>query len=411
MIIGLTGSFGSGCTKVSEYLESDEGFYPVSLSALVREAVLKGIRQEQWDATPFKEQRKLLQDKGDELRELKHDVLVERVLDTVRQLDEQQKDVAIDSIRNHYEAKRLRSEFNDFWLIAVEADKETRWGRCKKRYDGDFEAFDRDDARDSGEDQPDNGQHVRECVQLADACIINNRHFAHPGDWTTLRETIEGYVCFMRTPRYGLPTHEESFMAQAYVASLSSTCSRRLVGAVLVSPDEEVISTGFNHIPEGNRTCSELGGRKGYCYREEKAREKLANMKYCPNCGNLIESCASSQSLPWRCVKCSAKLPHDLVPGKMLDLCRALHAEEDAILQARKIGGTSLKDCTLYTTTFPCPLCAKMIADVGITKVVYVEPYPMTESVEILDNSNPRVHTEQYEGILGRAFTRVFGSP
>ncbi len=70
-----------------------------------------------------------------------------------------------------------------------------------------------------------------------------------------------------------------------------------------------------------------------------------------------------------------------------------------------------MKDCVLYTTTFPCPLCAKMIADVGITRVVYVEPYPMTEAVEILDNSNPRVQTDKYEGVLGRAFTRVFGSP
>jgi deoxycytidylate deaminase len=72
---------------------------------------------------------------------------------------------------------------------------------------------------------------------------------------------------------------------------------------------------------------------------------------------------------------------------KNLDLCRAVHAEERAILQAAKYGGMSLEGSALYTTTFPCKLCAKKILETGISTVIYVEPYPKSDSFKMLEEA------------------------
>jgi dCMP deaminase len=95
-----------------------------------------------------------------------------------------------------------------------------------------------------------------------------------------------------------------------------------------------------------------------------------------------------------------------MLPGKALDLCRALHAEENAIVQVAHLGGVSLDNATLYTTTFPCQLCAKKIAAAGIRKVVWLEPYPHAEAQRILREAG--IKFPQFEGVKARGFPRLF---
>lgn len=83
-----------------------------------------------------------------------------------------------------------------------------------------------------------------------------------------------------------------------------------------------------------------------------------------------------------------------------------MHAEEAAILQAAKLGSSSLKGTVLYTTTFPCLLCCKSIINAGIAKIVYREPYPMDQSVKMLKNCG--VELEKYEGVSAWAFDKMF---
>jgi len=89
----------------------------------------------------------------------------------------------------------------------------------------------------------------------------------------------------------------------------------------------------------------------------------------------------------------------------MLDVCRAVHAEEAAILQAAKLGSTSLNRTSIYTTTFPCLLCAKSIINSGIKRVIFHEPYPMKESYEMLES---RVTLKKFEGVNAWAFDRLY---
>ena len=89
----------------------------------------------------------------------------------------------------------------------------------------------------------------------------------------------------------------------------------------------------------------------------------------------------------------------------MLELCRALHGEESAILNL--VGrGVDLTDSTMYVTTYPCNLCANKIVQSKIKKVVYFEPYPVEEAKLIFREAN--VETEPFEGVTFRAFFKFF---
>jgi deoxycytidylate deaminase len=94
-------------------------------------------------------------------------------------------------------------------------------------------------------------------------------------------------------------------------------------------------------------------------------------------------------------------------PGKLLDMCRALHAEENAILGLSGISKTGDGKLILVTTTFPCNLCANKIVAAGIKTVYYAEPYTMKEAVEIL--SKCKVEPIKFQGIKSSAYFRLYG--
>ena len=110
------------------------------------------------------------------------------------------------------------------------------------------------------------------------------------------------------------PDNDEYFMEMAFLVSKRSTCLRRKVGAVIVK-DKRVLSTGYNGSPKGTQHCETLG-----CIREQM------------------------------------KIPS----GTRHELCRGVHAEQNAIVQAAYFG-ISVKDSTIYTTTYPCSMCAKIL--------------------------------------------------
>ena len=145
------------------------------------------------------------------------------------------------------------------------------------------------------------------------------------------------------------PTWDEYFMEMAELTAKRSTCMRRSVGAVIVK-DKRAIATGYNGAPKGIRHCEDRGG----CLRQ-----KLG------------------------------------VPsGQRHELCMALHAEQNAIIQAAKLG-VSIDGATLYCTHQPCSVCAKMIINAGIQRVVYQEGYPDDFSLAIFKEAGVRL--EQYK--------------
>lgn len=133
------------------------------------------------------------------------------------------------------------------------------------------------------------------------------------------------------------PSWDEYFMEIADIVKKRSTCLRRQVGAVIVK-NKQILSTGYNGAPKELKHCGEIG-----CKRQEL----------------------------------------NIPSGERHELCRALHAEQNAIIQAA-YNGVSIKDSTLYATTRPCILCAKMCINAGITRIVFNGDYPDEMSVQIL---------------------------
>ncbi len=124
------------------------------------------------------------------------------------------------------------------------------------------------------------------------------------------------------------PTWDEYFMEITQLVAKRSTCLRRQVGAVLVK-DKNILATGYNGAPSGVAHCLDVG-----CLREQ------------------------------------LQVPS----GERHELCRGLHGEQNAIIQAAK-HGTSIEGATLYSTTMPCIICSKMIINAGIKRIVYKEGY------------------------------------
>ncbi len=140
----------------------------------------------------------------------------------------------------------------------------------------------------------------------------------------------------MKTAARVRPDWDTYFMDMAKLASRRSSCLRRAVGAVLVK-DRRLLATGYNGVPSGVTHCEVTG-----CLRE-----KL-----------------------------------NVPSGERHELCRGLHAEQNAILQAA-FHGVSIRDAVLYCTNLPCIICAKMLINAGVRRIVYLEGYadPLTEEM------------------------------
>jgi len=134
------------------------------------------------------------------------------------------------------------------------------------------------------------------------------------------------------------PTWDQYFMEMAELTAKRSTCMRRSVGAVIVK-DNRAIATGYNGAPRGIAHCEERGG----CLRQQLG-----------------------------------------VPsGQRHEICMALHAEQNAIIQAAAMGH-SIEGGTIYVTHQPCAICAKMIINAGIKRIVIKEGYPDELAASIL---------------------------
>lgn len=138
-------------------------------------------------------------------------------------------------------------------------------------------------------------------------------------------------------PNSERPSWDAYFMHIANVVSHRSTCLRRQVGAVLVL-DKRILATGYNGAPSGLRHCAEVG-----CLRED----------------------------------------NDVPSGERHELCRGLHAEENAMLQAARYG-IQIEGATVYSTHVPCVMCTKMLINSGIERVAAQKPYPDDLASELL---------------------------
>jgi len=338
------------------------------------------------------------------------EVALQTVIDTSETIDR----LVFDSIRHPDEILALRKQSRNCFVVSVASTLQDRWRRLEKEYEKkglSVKDFMNDDATDAYEDMP-YGQKVQLCVDNADIAIRNDVHYGP--DYQQMEELGRRFGPFLRVATAEdtrTPSFDESMMALAYTKALSSSCYKRQVGAVICDEDGTVLGVGCNDNPYPLAPCFEQWGE---CLRDRYKSQLFDDLEHtrCPDCG---EELGGKISPEYRCEACGFNLDAYYVRDKALGRCSALHAEEAAIIS---VGGRNLRGCTIFTTTFPCLLCAKKIIGSGIARVVYCEPYPDPDGSELFAEAN-KVYQEKdstlirvnnFEGIKARAYFKLFGS-
>lgn len=366
------------------------GYKFLSLSDLLRKEFSEKTGE---DAT--KADRAKLQEFGNTEREKEAACFAKKI---VKEIEEDSKTGTtkwvVDSIRNPAEIRHLREYSRNFFLFGIYADKEKRWNRVKGKYSGSRDRFEEDDKRDRGEDQPPHGQRVRDSFAEADVVLTNDEHSDADTSnvFKKLRDAVDRYAKLVANPlKRDQPTDEERHMAMAYAAAQGSSCLQRKVGAVIVDRAGTIISSGFNEVAPADDPCSQ---RYGECFRDRERTKFLNDV--------VTEFPAIGADRP-----ALEKLFKERF--RILDICRALHAEESAIINlARNARAIPARECTVYTTTYPCRLCAKKIASVNFERVIYVAPYPDDEAKSIFERQRG-LKTAFFQGVTYRAYFRVYG--
>lgn len=379
-VIGLVGPFGSGCSYVGKKIADNFGYETLSLSTVLRDEYKKE------NPSKKKINRKALQDFGDEIRKTKGSAyLAQMICEMINQ--DTTKNYVVDSIRNPEEINYLRKSFAGFFLFGVFAEPDLRWKRVKEQYNNDRRAFDEDDKRDSNEGI-EHGQRVTDSFRMADIVLLNNENI-EPGNKNEelFLTKLKRNVHLIEKKEVFRPTYIETNMAIAYATSMRSSCLKRKVGAVIVDLAGDVFSSGYNEVPAANNTCKY---EYGMCYRDKLKKDYKESL-------NAIIKKEKERESAYALFKKNFKI---------LDYCRALHAEENAILNVARVGASAaLPTSTLFTTTYPCNLCANKIAQVGIKHIVYFEPYPMEEAKKILTDKG--VEQEPFEGVTYSGYFRL----
>lgn len=381
VIVGLTGAFGCGTSFLAKNFFAKKGFHQCSLSQILKEKFVEENGESQ-------KTRRDLQDFGNRLRKNDSAVLARLLDDSVVGKDMEHSFV-VDSIRNPAEIKYFREKYPEFILIGVFADYDVRWERVRDTYGGSKDRFDVDEQKDKGNYEPKYGQKISDCFFESDLILSNNDFIScdSPNEaYKEMDQKIDGYLMALSDPSNSSPTLQETLMAAAYTAGRRSRCLKRKVGAVIADKYDRIISSGFNGVPQGLQECRSLFGS---CYRDKKRSEVGIRISR-----ELEIDDATGKS--------SKAIQRNV---KLLELCRALHGEESAILNL--VGrGVDLERSTIYVTTYPCNLCANKIVQVGIKKVVYFEPYPVEEAKKIFKDA--MVVAEPFEGVTFRAFFKFF---
>jgi deoxycytidylate deaminase len=328
------------------------------------------------------------------------------------------------SLKHPEEIDSLREIYGPgFFVVAVYSPRETRVETLASKIAKSHNAYDPDEYREAAErlvsrDQKDSGktfgQNVRQSFPLADIFLDS------PNEESLLKETHR-FVRLLLGDNSYTPTRDECAMAHAHLAALRSGALGRQVGAVIVTPEGQIISVGTNEVPKYR------GGQywEGDQYdardirREFDSSDSLKQM----NVGEVLDRLAEQSD--WLTEKITGLSSQERVKKVLpllkgtrimqpLEYGRAVHAEMAAIVDAA-LRGVPTAGSILHTTTFPCHECARHIIAAGIEKVVFIEPYPKSLAAQLHEDSisveatvDNRVVFKPFIGIAPRQFANLF---
>lgn len=320
--------------------------------------------------------------------------------------------VVLDAIRNPYEAFFFKDRYSAFYLMSVSTDISTRHHRLLNQpgiSNNDVKGIDsRENPSSLKGESCFWSLDIQRCIEIADI------HLYNPDNKTlkAIKQQLVKYLALIMHPGLITPSQEERCMQIAINAKLNSGCLSRQVGAVVTDSNYSIKSVGWNNVAQGQTPCNLRRVKDLIDNEDELAFSKFEREDsnfidqikkiYKPDTCNIILSSGKAISFCFKDIKNS-------IDGEKNQVhTRALHAEENAFLQISKYGGMPIVNGFLFTTASPCELCAKKAYQLGISKVIYIDPYPGISNDHILTCGNNTPELQLFYGAIGSTYQQIF---
>jgi deoxycytidylate deaminase len=333
-------------------------------------------------------------------------------------------------LKHPAEVKSLRSIYGDgFILIGVYSPHRLRLDYLSKRISESRHDFQVDAYRSIAEhlihrDQEEAGnkfgQNVRNTFHRADV-------FVDASDPESVSWSIERFVDLLFGYQFHTPTRDEYGMFHAQAAALRSADLGRQVGAAIATEEGDIVAVGTNEVPKagGGLYWSQDEPDKrdfvlGYDSNDRSKRQLLADLLERLKKEGWLSDERQKLSTDDLLEAALEDTPPSLLRKaqimNVIEFGRAVHAEMAALMDAAR-RGVSVRNATVYCTTFPCHLCARHIVAAGIRRVVYIEPYPKSLAAQLYPDSigvesavksDRQVSFEPFVGVAPRQYMNLF---
>lgn len=348
--------------------------------------------------------------------------------------------IVIDSVRNSQEAQYLKERYSAFYLVAVH-DTETFMAHLNTKVKKGMpdvptelvnvyaERLRHLSYEESKQKDFEKGKFFAPNTDqvIADAEIhISNVSWKDKAsgdcyEFHTMAEQWMKYASLILHPGLITPSAEERCMVVAYTAKFNSSCLSRQVGAVITNQYHAIRTIGWNDVPYGQVPCGLRGldevcgvdGKKKCVYSEFEGEsihtykdDKTFQQHVADDFPKLAKQYVELKGLP---MPYCFKTLHNRYEGKENQVfTRSLHAEENAILQMAKYGGEALMNGVIYVTASPCELCAKKLYQIGVRKIIYIDPYPGISRQHIIKAGFKQPELKLFQGAYGTTYFKLY---
>lgn len=439
IVIGLVGPVGIDLdpivAAITRQLESvDYKVKPIRLSVKLAE-----FFREDHSHKPEDERIAALMDSGTRLREksARGDAVALLAIAEIRRIRLEELNGSTEgnayilrSLKHPHEVQTLRNVYGrGFFLISAYTPRDARVSAMaekitRSQYGSPSKARAKAESiveRDELEENTDLGQDVKDAFPLADLFIDGrDKHSFEP--------EIRRFVELVFGNLFHTPTRDEHGMYHARSAALRSADLGRQVGAAIAAPSGELLALGCNDVPNAGGDLywpGDVGDardfQRGFDPIVEERKQILSEfLAGLAKVDVLATKYSDAKAIAPLVVALTSGEKRKALKGarimNLLEFGRCIHAEMAAITSAARLG-VAIRGATLFTTTFPCHMCARHIVSAGIGRVVYVEPYPKSRALHLhsdaiqVDAQKPvpgLVTFEPFVGVAPRQYQDIF---
>lgn len=343
--------------------------------------------------------------------------------------------IAIDTIRNPYEAKYFKDRYAAFNLVSINAPTHDRKKFLQDKYKFTVDQIKFIDQRESGkvsslsnlksskcnacgsDNKSDVGydeydeliiSNVKKCIEISDIHLFNPRNEANNNN--VLKAQLAWYLSLIKHPGLITPTPLERVMQFAFTAKMNSGCISRQVGAVVTDENYSIKAVGWNDVAKGQVPCNlrSLEDLENFSsdtiYSEYERNNSDFRNQASKNLLKVKDLGRRGLNLSY----CFKSIQNKIDNEKNQVHTRSLHAEENAFLQLAKYGSMGIEGGKLFTTASPCELCAKKAYQLGIKEIVFIDPYPGIAIQHIISIGENPPKLIQFRGAVGKAYHQLY---